>query len=115
MIGNRSGPFAALLLLVLAGCATTARLAWTLADGSTNGAVAADLAECRKLARDEAWRIDWERRWPPRFYDPRFMPPHYRWPHPFWLEFPHSFEREQALVEFCMHSKGYRLERIVYE
>jgi hypothetical protein len=81
-------------------------LVWTKADGSA-GDAAADLAECRNLAQDEGWRLGWERRWPPPFYDPRFMPPYYRWDRPFWRDYPLSLERQEALVEF---SKGYRLE-----
>jgi hypothetical protein len=40
------------------------------------------------------------------------MPPYYAWMRPFWFDFPMSLERQQALVDFCMHSKGYRLERL---
>lgn len=104
------------LLLVgaaaLAACAMTP-VAWTKADGTAELA-SADLAECRRLAADEMWRLGWERSWPPRFYDPLFMPPYYRGPRAFWLDFPLSLERERALVDFCMHSKGYRLERLPY-
>jgi hypothetical protein len=42
------------------------------------------------------------------------MPPFYHNPRPFWLDFPMSIEREQALIDFCMHSKGYHLERLPY-
>jgi len=97
---------------VLAACATTP-VAWMKPDG-TSQLASADLAECRRLAADEMWRLGWERSWPPRFYDPRFMPPYYRGPRPFWVDFPLSVERERALVDFCMHSKGYRLERLPY-
>jgi hypothetical protein len=98
---------------LLAGCVGQA-FVWTKADGSDSDA-ASDLRECRVLADDQAWRMDWAMRWPPRFYDPRFMPPFYRSARPFWLDFPNSMELEQALVEFCMHSKGYRLERLPFE
>jgi hypothetical protein len=101
-----------LTALVLAGCAMTP-VVWTKTD-ATAEAVSADLADCRILADDMAWQMRWERMWPPSFYDPRFMPPFYRAPRAFWLDFPMSYEREQALVEFCMHSKGYRLEREPY-
>jgi hypothetical protein len=70
--------------------------------GRTDGAsadAAADLDECRQLAADEAWRMSWEGRWPPYFYDPRFMPPYYAWMRPFWFDFPMSLEREQALFD----------------
>jgi hypothetical protein len=97
-------------VVLLAGCATGS-LAWVKAD-QTDGNAASELADCRALARDEAWRMDWEMRWPPRFYDSRFMPPFYRAARPFWLGYPMSIEREHALVDFCMHSKGYRLERL---
>ena len=30
------------------------------------------------------------------------------------LDFTSIPERERALVDFCMHSKGYRLERLPY-
>jgi beta-glucanase (GH16 family) len=98
--------------VLLAGCAAGA-VVWAKTDGSASDA-AADLRECRVLADDQAWRMDWAMRWPPRFYDPRFMPPFYRSPRPFWLDFPQSMELEQALVDFCMHSKGYRLEQMPY-
>lgn len=103
---------ASLLLSIpfLASCAMTP-VVWTKED-VTRDLVATDLAECRRLANDEMWRMGWERRWPPPFYDPRFMPPYYRGPRPFWFDFSASFEREQALVDFCMHSKGYRLESL---
>ena len=96
----------------LAACAT-APVVWTKAD-ATSELASSDLADCRRLAYDEMWRMGWERSWPPRFYDPRFMPPYYRGPRPFWFDFPSSIEREQALIDFCMHSKGYRLERLPY-
>ena len=86
---------------------------WTKADGSP-GESSADLRECRMLAADEMWRMSWDRRWPPRFYNPRFMPPYYLNRRPFWYDFPNSIERENALVDFCMHSKGYRLETLPY-
>jgi hypothetical protein len=101
---------AALCSLWLAGCATTS-VVWTKTDGGEADAVA-DFAECRMLAADETWRMSWERSWPPRFYDRRFMPPFYGWPMPFWYDFPMSIEREHALIDFCMHSKGYRLEAL---
>jgi hypothetical protein len=47
--------------------------------------------------------------WPPSFYDPRFMPPFYRAPRPFWYGAVDSLELEKSLIDFCMHSKGYRL------
>jgi hypothetical protein len=81
---------------------------------STVEQVADDLLDCRRLADDEMWRHDWERRWPPSFYNPAFMPPYYRNARAFWLDFPMSFEREQALVDFCMHSKGYHLQALPY-
>lgn len=95
-----------------AGCAMTP-VVWQKPD-STEALAATDLAECRRLAQDEMWRMGWERSWPPSFYDPLFMPPYYRGPRAFWLDFPSSFERERALVDFCMHSKGYRLEALPY-
>jgi hypothetical protein len=106
-------PFVPLVAsLLLGGCASIP-VVWTKTDG-TSVDVTADLRECRQLAADESWRMSWERRWPPNFYDPRFMPPYYVWMRPFWFDFPMSLEREQALVDFCMHSKGYRLERLPY-
>jgi hypothetical protein len=96
----------------LAACATTP-LVWSKLD-ATAPLVSQDLAECRRLAQDEMWRLGWERNWPPSFYDPLFMPPYYRGLRPFWFDFPSSLERERALVDFCMHSKGYRLEALPY-
>ena len=96
----------------VSGCAM-APVVWTKPD-ATQALASSDLAECRTLAADEMWRMGWERGWPPRFYDPRFMPPYYRGPRAFWLDFPLSMERQQALVDFCMHSKGYRLEALAY-
>jgi hypothetical protein len=96
----------------LAACTTTP-VVWTKADATRELAVS-DLADCRRLAADEMWRLGWERTWPPRFYDPLFMPPYYRGPRAFWLDYPLSIERERALVDFCMHSKGYRLEALPY-
>lgn len=96
----------------LAACATVPTV-WTKAD-ATPALAASDLTDCRRLAADEMWRMGWERNWPPRFYDPLFMPPYYRGPRAFWLDFPLSIERERALVDFCMHSKGYRLEALAY-
>jgi len=101
-----------ILTLLLCSCAAT-RMIWMKADGSAGDSIA-DLRECRILADDQMWRMDWERMWPPRFYNPRFMPPFYRNPRPFWFDFPASIELEQALVDFCMHSKGYRLEELPY-
>lgn len=100
-------------LALTAGCAMTPMI-WTKTGGVAEADVTADLRDCERLADDEMWRMSWQRNWPPGFYDPRYMPPYYRSPRPFWLGFPMSFEREQALVEFCMHSKGYRLERLPY-
>lgn len=98
--------------IALVSCATT-RVVWTKADGSPGDPVA-DLNECRVLAADEMWKMGWESRWPPRFYNPRFMPPYYMNRRPFWYDFPSSWELERALVEFCMHSRGYRLEALPY-
>lgn len=98
--------------VVLASCATMP-MVWAKADGSI-GDSTVDLASCRDLAADEMWRMSWDTQWPPRFYNPRFMPPYYLNRRPFWYDFPSSFELEEALVEFCMHSKGYRLERLPY-
>jgi hypothetical protein len=95
------------------GACAIAPVVWTKPD-ATPTLASQDLAECRHLAADEMWRLGWERSWPPRFYDPLFMPPYYRGPRAFWLEFPLSIERERALVDFCMHSKGYRLEALPY-
>jgi hypothetical protein len=102
-----------LLLALLLGACATAPVAW-YKENAAPALVSADLDECRRLAADEMWRMTWERAWPPSFYDPRFMPPYYRGRRAFWLDFPSSIEREQALVEFCMHSKGYRLEALPY-
>jgi len=99
-------------LLALAGCAMPP-LVWNK-PGATADTVANDLDECRHLAADESWRLGWERRWPPSFYDPAFMPPFYRGRRAFWLDLPLSLEREQALVDFCMHSKGYHLQALPY-
>jgi hypothetical protein len=96
--------------LLVQACATTP-IVWTKPDAD-EGQALADIRECRVLAHDEMWRLGWERTWPPSFYDPLFMPPFYRGARPFWHDFPMSVEREQALFEFCMHSKGYRLERL---
>ena len=95
---------------VLAACAVTP-VVWNKAD-ATPELMRADIVDCRRLVADEMWRLAWERNWPPPFYDPRFMPPHYRGMRPFWLDYPLSIERERALFEFCMHSKGYRLEAL---
>jgi hypothetical protein len=97
-------------VLALSGCAMTP-VVWTKPE-ATPQLVSTDLADCRRLVADEMWRLGWERNWPPAFYDPLFMPPYYRGMRAFWLDFPRSFEREQALLEFCMHSKGYRLEAL---
>jgi hypothetical protein len=102
---------ALLATAVLAGGCATGQVAWVKVDGS-GGNVDSDWRECRMLAADEMWRMSWDTMWPPRFYDPRFMPPFYLNRRPFWYDFPMSLEREQALVDFCMHSKGYRLERL---
>lgn len=102
-----------MIALLAAGCATTP-MVWTKPGGATESVVAADLSDCHKLADDQAWRMSWVRRWPPTFYNPRYMPPYYHSARPFWLGYPMSLETEQALVEFCMHSKGYRLERLPY-
>jgi hypothetical protein len=96
----------------LAACVMTP-VVWTKAD-ATPDLVSLDVADCRRLAFDEMWRLGWERNWPPVFYDPLFMPPYYHGRQAFWLDFPLSIERERALVEFCMHSKGYRLEHLPY-
>jgi hypothetical protein len=40
--------------------------------------------------------------------------PYYHGRRACWLDFPMSMEREQALVDFCMHSKSYHLERLPY-
>jgi hypothetical protein len=95
---------------LLASCAI-GRSAWVKVDGE-NADVEFDWRECRQLAADEMWRMSWDTMWPPRFYDPTFMPPFYLNRRPFWYDFPTSIELEQALVDFCMHSKGYRLERL---
>ena len=58
------------------------------------------------------WRMTWENMWPPSFYDPDFMPPYYRAARPFWLGAPNSLELERSLIDFCMHSKGYRLAEL---
>jgi hypothetical protein len=100
------------LALLAAGCATTP-MVWTKT-GATEVSVTADLRDCHTLANSQAWRMSWARRWPPGFYNPRYMPPYYHNPRPFWLGYPMSLETQQALVEFCMHSKGYRLERLPY-
>ncbi|HVY64403.1 MAG TPA: hypothetical protein VHH11_06215 [Gammaproteobacteria bacterium] len=105
-------PILVAVAVFAAGCATMP-VVWTKPE-STPELVSTDLASCHRLAHDEMWRMSWERNWPPPFYDPRFMPPFYHAPRPFWLDFPMSMEREQALVDFCMHSKGYRLERLPY-
>ena len=95
---------------LIGGCVTTP-VVWTK-PGVDEGDVAVDASHCRDLVVDEGWWASWEATWPPRFYDPLFMPPYYAWPRPFWYEFPLSLEREQALFEFCMHSKGYRLQAL---
>jgi hypothetical protein len=103
-----------LLLLCAASLAACARpVVWDKPD-VTPDLVNADLMECRRLVLDEMWRLGWERNWPPRFYDPLFMPPYYRSSHPFWLDFSSSLERELAMIDFCMHSKGYRLHALPY-
>jgi hypothetical protein len=112
MLGSLRLASAFVVGLASAGCAMMPAV-WTKAD-ATPDAVVGDLNECHVLADDMAWQMRWERMWPPPFYDPRFMPPFYRAPRAFWLDFPMSLEREQALVDFCMHSKGYRLERVAY-
>lgn len=98
-----------ILIALATGCASN--IMWAKAD-TPQSLASQDLAECRQLASDEAWRLRWERNWPPGFYDPAFMPPFYAGRRPFWRYFPNSIEREQALVDFCMHSKGYRLTAI---
>jgi hypothetical protein len=100
------------LSLLIEGCAMTP-VVWTKA-GADEALAQADIRECRLLADDQAWRMRWERMWPPSFYNPRYMPPYYHAARPFWLGFPMSFELEEALVDFCMHSKGYRLSRLPY-
>jgi hypothetical protein len=101
-----------LMALGLVGCAMTP-VVWNK-DGATSESVAVDIADCRRLAADEMWRSGWERNWPPSFYDPRFMPPFYRGRQPFWFDYPVSIERERALVDFCMYSKGYQLDGLPY-
>ena len=101
-----------LMALWLVGCAMTP-VVWNK-DGATSESVAIDIADCRRLAADEMWRSGWERNWPPSFYDPRFMPPFYRGRQPFWFDYPVSIERERALVDFCMYSKGYQLDGLPY-
>jgi len=95
----------------LAACAGA--LVWDK-PGVTPDLVNADLNECRRLVLDDMWRLGWERDWPPRFYDPLYMPPYYRSSHAFWLDFPSSLERELTMIDFCMHSKGYRLGALPY-
>ena len=97
-------------IALLCGCAMTP-VVWTR-ESVAEADMSADILDCRMLARDEAWRITWEMMWPPSFYDPRFMPPFYRSPMPFWFDYPMSLERERALRDFCMHSKGYRLQAL---
>ena len=80
--------------------------------GAEPGTASREVAECRTLAADLMWRMTWEDMWPPSFYDPRFMPPFYRGTKPFWLGAPDSLELEQSLIDFCMHSKGYRLSAL---
>jgi hypothetical protein len=104
-----------LLLLALAasltlGCAMTP-LVWTKPDAEPSAANR-EVTDCRMLAVDLMWRMTWEDMWPPSFYDPNFMPPYYRGPRPFWLGAPNSLELERSLIDFCMHSKGYRLSAL---
>ena len=98
------------LLAVTAAC-TGVQYVWVNPELGEREALA-DLRECRMLANDASWRMMWEMRWPPRFYNPRYMPPFYAAPMPFWYGFPMSIEREHALADFCMHSKGYHLEEL---
>lgn len=102
-----------LLYCCVASMAACATPVWDK-PGATRGLAEADLVECRRLVLDEMWLLGWERNWPPRFYDPQYMPPYYRSQHPFWLDFSTSLEREIAMVDFCMHSKGYRLRALPY-
>jgi hypothetical protein len=88
-------------------CAMTP-LVWTK-PGVEPNAASREAADCRMLAMDHMWRMTWEDMWPPFFYDPRYMPPIYGSTRPFWVGVPNSFELEQSLITFCMHSKGYRL------
>jgi hypothetical protein len=103
----------ALLMCCAAALAACALPVWQK-PGTTRALVDADLTDCRRLVLEDQWRAGWERSWPPQFYDPQYMPPYYRSQHPFWLDFQTSPERELAMVDFCMHSKGYRLERLPY-
>jgi hypothetical protein len=102
----------ALLLCCIASLAACVSARVWDKPGATPALAEADFADCRRLVLDEMWLLGWERNWPPRFYDPQYMPPYYRSQHPFWLDFATSPERELAMVDFCMHSKGYRLQKL---
>jgi len=69
---------AALLLAAsVAGCTP---MQWVdMKTGSPEGAQAA-LDDCNSLARDEAWRGQWYRNWPPLFYEP--YPYYHGWRRP---------------------------------
>jgi hypothetical protein len=92
------------------GCAMTP-VVWTK-PGADPSAANTELADCRTLSVDLMWRMTWEGMWPPSFYDPKFMPPYYGATRPFWLGASNSLELERALIDFCMHSKGYRLSAL---
>ncbi len=94
---------------MLAGCAD---LAWEK-PGASEAQTQAAVEACSRHAADQAWRDKWVNNWPPAFYDSSYMPPYYGvGSMPFWQGGPDTFEQEEDLNRFCMHSKGYRLKAV---
>lgn len=97
-----------LLLALVAGCAP---MEWRR-PGSAAGVMAADLAECRRIAALQASRLDWNRglfahRHLARTADGRLVPVF----DPFFGSEPFGdrFFLEQNLEDYCLWAKGYEL------
>ncbi|MBS0520843.1 MAG: hypothetical protein JSR90_19240 [Proteobacteria bacterium] len=94
-----------LLLLALASACSFPETRWEKA-GSDEKATAADLSDCRRAARQEAFDA-----WPYFVYGPPYWgwgPPY--WGPPYWSGVSSDrFYNEGRLTDFCMRNKGYRL------
>ena len=85
---------------------------WTR-EGATGEATAADLTDCRTAARQESWRYPgptigvpyWGVFWGPRYYG--WGPRYFGWSAV--VATDRSWE-ESRLTDFCMRSRGYKLE-----
>ncbi len=99
-------PVCAVLLVMAASCTP---LRWEK-PGATAGQTSAAEADCEEESKSKSWQDQWTDDWPPPWYDPTYMPPYYGvGPVPFWRDYPQTFELEEDMTRFCMHSKGYRL------